>query len=323
MKILAPFSKQGEVLPLIEAGASELYCGVVESEWEKKYSLVSSINLRHDRAANISSFSELSKSVEQAHSCKAKVFLTLNAHFYSEKQLPAVMQYAEKASKANVDALIVADSSLIPKLVQEHGFAVSLSTGNPVFNSSALDFFKQIGISRIVFPRHVSVQEIGSLAAHAKKLGIETECFALNVLCPYIDGLCTFQHIVDSSISFLPKGMLACRLPFKATAFSSSPEESRRIVESHVNLWGNTLMRDCGLCGIKKFKEFGVDSVKIAGRAHTLEKKLADIKAIKETIAFASKPFDEFREKCRQQYFFLFHNSCDYLHCYYAREGLE
>ena len=324
VQILAPFSAKKEVSPLIEAGATELYCGLVDKKWQKSYSFVSSINLRHDSAANFSSFKDLQNSVEEAHSMNAKVFLVLNAHFYSKQQLPLVLKQAEKAVNTGIDSLIVADSALIPKLCNEFNISISLSTGNPAFNNPALDFFKELGVERVVFPRHLSLNEIQQLALHSKKIGLTTECFVLNVICPYIDGLCTFQHIVDESIEFLPLGGLPCRYDFNVKAFSSSPPEKRLAAESHVNIWGNTLSRDCGLCALPYFKRFGINSFKIAGRAHSLEKKLADVNAVKNALDFLdSKGAESFTRKCKQLYFDLFHNKCDYINCYYPKAGFE
>lgn len=321
MKILAPFAKQSEIKPLAEAGASEFYCGLVDRGWQKTYTFVSSINLRHDKIANLESFEELKKSCETAHSLNSKVFLTLNAHFYSEKQLPAVMSQAEKAVNAGVDSLIVADASLIPKIKKELDVEISLSTGNPVFNAQAIDFFAGLGVSRMVFPRHLTVDEIGELAGHAKRKRISTECFVLNVICPYIDGLCTFQHIVEPSLEFAKVSSLSCRAQYKARALGRESDEGKRIAESHVSIWSGSKMRDCGLCAIPFFKKFGVDSVKIAGRAHSLEKKLADVKAVKQAIGLANS--NASRERFRGLYFGLFHNKCDYANCYYAGVGLE
>ena len=319
MNILAPFSNQSEIKPLVEAGASEFYCGVVDEQWKKTFTYVSSINLRHDRAANLSSFEELSSAVEEAHSLKAKVFLTLNAHFYSEKQLPMVLKQAEKAVDAGVDSLIVSDTALIPRIVRELGAHISLSTGNPVFNSQAIDFFKELGVAKIVFPRHLTVEEIKELSKHAKANGIGTECFVLNVICPYIDGLCTFQHIVEESLGFVSPCGLSCRAKFEAKAFGNESSEKKLMAEAHVGLWGGTTTRDCGLCAIPFFKDFGVDAVKIAGRAHSLEKKLADVNAVSKAIELANSEhsLDAFREL----YFNLFHNKCDYANCYYAGVG--
>lgn len=324
MKILAPFSSPKEVPLLIEAGAEELYCGIVDSAWRKSYSYVSSINLRHDKPANLSSIAGLSKSIEEAHSGNAKVFLALNAHFYSGNQIPAVMALAKKAVNLGIDSLIVSDSALIPELKKQFGVEISLSTGNPVFNDFALDFFKGLGIGRVVFPRHLAIEEIGALSKKAKKLSLKTECFALNSMCPNIDGLCTFQHIVDKSVSFLPVGNLACRSVFEAKAITEMPKEKAFIAENHAMLWNNALSRDCGLCALGFFKKFGIDSVKIAGRANPTEKKVSDVLAVKKAIAFLEKNGQKgFREYCRELYFGLFRNSCDYIHCYYAGAGLE
>ena len=321
MNILAPFAKESEIEPLTKAGASELYCGLVDSAWQKTYTLVSSINLRHDKIANLESLEELKQSCETAHALGSKVFLTLNAHFYSEKQLPIVMQQAKAAVNAGVDSLIIADASIIPKIQKEFDVEISLSTGNPVFNNQAIDFFADLGVSRMVFPRHLTVDEIGELAGQAKKKGMSTECFVLNVICPYIDGLCTFQHLVESSLGFTKATSLACRASYTAKALGSESDEKKRIAEGHAALWSNSIMRDCGLCAIPFFKKFGVDSVKIAGRAHSLEKKLADVKAVKQAIELANSNVS--RERFRELYFELFHNKCDYKNCYYAGVGLE
>ncbi len=326
MRILAPFSKAEEVAKLVKAGAQELYCGVVDSQWEKSYTYVSSINLRHDKIANLGSFNELREAVQSAHSMDAKVSLALNAHFYSQNQLPIVMGHAEKGVKAEADYLIVADAALVPKLKEEFPVKISLSTASHAFNNPALDFFKQLGVSRIVLPRHLTVEEIMELSSHAKKLGLTTECFVLNALCPYTDGLCTFQHIVDESVSFMPISKFACRAPFKATAFKNPGKEKKLAAESHVKLWNNTDYRDCGLCALPHFKRFGIDTVKIAGRGISLEERLANVTILKNATSLINgKGFKEaqFKKHCKERYFDLFHSKCDYIHCYYAGVGLE
>ena len=226
----------------------------------------------------------------------------------------------EQAVKAGVDSLIVADAALVEKLSNKFDIDISVSTGNPVFNNAAIDFFKELGAKRIVFPRHLTVPEIGGLAEHAKKAGLKTECFVLNVICPYIDGLCTLQHIVDESISFSKPGALACRLKFNATALGTASDEKKIAAQSHASLWNNSISRDCGLCALSYFKKFGIETVKIAGRAHSIEKKLADVKAAKKGIEMlrSGRPGPE---QWHELYFELFHNKCDYKNCYYPGVG--
>jgi len=323
MQILAPFSKKSEVEPLAEAGATEFFCGLVDQEWQKTYTYISSINLRHDSGANLSSFAELQESLQTAHSLGTKLFLALNKTFYSEKQLPIAMHCAEQAVKLGIDALIVADPGLIPKLKQEFSVKIVLSTSSPAFNTAAIDFFRGLGIDRIVLPRQLAINEIRLLSSYAKKRSLEVECFVLNEICPNIGGLCTFQHIVDQNL-FMPAQALACRMPFSVEAKSDSSREKRLVASSHVKLWNNAPIADCGLCAIREIMRCGIDSLKIAGRGLSLETKAAGVRAVKEAIGLAAKGCsgNRFRQECGRLYSGMFHSKCDYKNCYYAEAGL-
>ncbi len=320
MEILSPFSKQEEVLPLIKAGARELYCGIVTGEWEKRFTYIGSSNLRHDKAANLSSFKELEQAAKTASRHAVPIFVAFNAHFYSKQQLPLVLEQVKKALSSGASGLIIADPSLIELVKAKFPNAtLSLSTGQPCFNSHALQFFKQLGISRVVLPRHLTVGEAAKLAAEAKKLGLETEAFALNAICPFIDGLCTFQHLVEPSQA-MPQQPLACRSSFKVTATGSG--KRKQVAVAHARIWNNTVSFDCGLCGLPFFLRAGVSSVKIAGRANSLEKKLADLAAVKQAIN-AAKTLSkrQFTERATGLYFDLYHRSCQCINCYYPTAG--
>ncbi|MDP2974072.1 MAG: U32 family peptidase [Candidatus Diapherotrites archaeon] len=322
MQILSPFASSVEVRQLIEAGANELYCGVVTPDWEKRFTYIGSINLRHDKAANLSSFKELGAAVKIAEKRNVPVFAAFNAHFYSQRQMPSVLRQAKQALAAGASGLIIADPILIESVREKFPSAnISLSTGQPCFNSSALAFFKQLGVQRIVLPRHLSVSEAAALAAQAKKLGIETECFVLNAICPFIDGLCTFQHIVEPSQQ-LAVQQLACRMNYSVSVLGNAAPCKKEIAAAHAKVWCNTIYNDCGLCALPFFLKAGVDSVKIAGRANSLQKKLADIAAVKEAIA-AAKKFSGggFIAQANKIYFGLYHRTCQCNNCYYPSAG--
>ncbi len=322
MQILSPLSSKSEVQPLIEAGANELYCGVVASSWLKRYTYIGSVNLRHDKAANLPSFKELSQAVKIAGKHDIPVFVAFNAHFYSQRQLPAVLSQVKEAVGAGADSLIIADPILI-KLVRQKfpSVKISLSTGQPCFNSKAILFFKQLGVERIVLPRHLTAWEAEGLARQAKKAGIETEAFVLNVICPFIDGLCTFQHIVEPSQQ-MPVQPLACRAGYAVSVCSREAVERQAVAAAHAKIWGNTLSYDCGLCALPYFLKARVSSLKIAGRANSLHKKIADILAVKEAIALAKKlPRKKFLEEASRLYFDLYKRRCQCINCYYPTAG--
>ncbi len=320
MKILSPLCKTEEVKPLAEAGADEFYCGIVAKEWEKRFSYIASINLRHDRVANFQSHEELSKAVQTASDLKKPVFCVFNAPFYSEKQLPLAQKEVSKAVEAGVSKIIVSDIGLI-SMLKEQGFEkeIALSTAFPAFNSAAFPFFKSLGVKRIVLPRHLSVQEIVGLASKAKEQGLELEAFALNALCPYIDGLCTLQHVGKSQQSLSTKE-LACRMPFETKTFPKNQVASAL----RAKIWQETLTTSCGLCALPFFEKAGIHSLKIAGRANHLEKKLSDVKAVKKALALIPKLSEQdFKEEMKRLFFKENHQRCDFKSCYYPEEGMQ
>ena len=322
MQIMSPFSNPAEVKHLIEAGASELYCGIVPVAWEKRFTLVGSVNLRHDRLANLSSFSELQKAVRIAGRKGVPVSVAFNAHFYSGMQLPVVAKQLGKAVKAGADTLIIADPSLMQIAVKKFPKAnISVSTGQPCFNTAALSFFKELGASRVVLPRHLTVEEIRVLVNNANKQKLETECFVLNAICPFIDGLCTFQHVVESNAKLAVRP-LACRADYSVRVSSKEPGEKQSVAKAHVNLWSNGIKNDCGLCALPWIVEAKATSVKIAGRANSLHKKLADLEAVKQAIALAGKlPKKRFVDEAGRIYFELFKQNCACKNCYYPGAG--
>jgi len=323
VKILSPLSKPFEAGPLAEAGATEFYCGIVTKEWEDKFSYIASSNLRHDKVANFSSFKDLSLAVEAGSEHNVPVFCVFNAHFYSEKQMALVLNHVGQAIDAGVSKIIVSDPVFI-SMLKKQGFKtdIVLSTANPVFNSASLGFFKKFGIQRIVLPRHLTVKEIEGLAKSAKKLGLELEAFVLNALCPYIDGLCTLQHLGKNS-DFVEASELACRMPFKTTCSGKACNETGGNSSSlKACVWQNTETTSCGLCALKSFEKAGINSLKIAGRGNSFDKKLADVKMIKHALSLLDLPEEEFKSEMHGLFFKANKQRCDFKYCYYPNKGL-
>ena len=121
------------------------------------------------------------------------VALTLNEHYYSKEQYPYLQEYIEQALKAGTDVFIIGDPALLFTL-QDMGSSaqIHISTAGTAFNSETVHFYRDLGASRVILPRHLSLEEIGEIAQ--KVSGIELEVFILNSRCANVDGLCTFQH---------------------------------------------------------------------------------------------------------------------------------
>jgi putative protease len=173
VKIISPLSTIAEVEPLIQAGAGEFYCGVLPADWRETYSVAASLNRRQEdtpvinTSPHFQSFEELDQSVASAHRHGVPVFLTLNEHYYSRGQYPYLTKYLERALAADIDAIIAGDIGIIETILDMNPrIKIHISTAGTAFNSSAVHFYRDLGASRVILPRHLSLEEIGEIAAH-------------------------------------------------------------------------------------------------------------------------------------------------------------
>ena len=131
MKIFSPLDKAEEVEPLIEAGANEFYCGLLEESWYAPYPVIS-INRRPAGKGHFRNFKTLEKAADISHRNNVPVFFALNEHYYTKKQLPLVKDYIQKATDAGVDAFIISDYGLLSMLPKIHAQTkIHISTGEP------------------------------------------------------------------------------------------------------------------------------------------------------------------------------------------------
>src|SRR3989338_1589879 len=133
IKILSPIDAPGEAEKLIEAGADEFYCGLIPEEWNEKY-FPASID-RRPKGSHLKSFEELREVVNIAHERNVPVYLTLNEHYYTEKQYPLITEFIRKVVASGADALIVADLALLLFMRKnDFGIKIHISTGGTAFN---------------------------------------------------------------------------------------------------------------------------------------------------------------------------------------------
>ncbi len=358
MKILSPLNKVSEAEILSKAGADEFYCGILPRQWLAKYTNMASANRREWRSSNLQSFDELREVIEIAHKYGRKVYLTLNA-FYSEKQYPLILKQAEEAIKYGVDAFIIADIGLILKL-KELGWRkeIHISTGGVVFNLESIDFYKNLGASRITIPRHTTAEEIVFLA---KNSPLPIDIFILNRGCKNIDGFCTFQHGVNEVkkvgtiwnlgkrlsldqrllifMKRLPEDLAmliarsnffgsvgACFLSYEIIPHHKNgrnPEEEKNAVttlKKSFNLMSG--LDTCGACDLLDFYRAGVHSVKIVGRSNFTAKKERDVIFIRTVIDKIKDNPDidknEYIEFAKNTYKKIYKINCKEI-CYYGK----
>lgn len=303
LRINAPFKTKEEVVPLIEAGADELYCGYLPLYWKKKFT-----NLEFERKGGGSNFEdlrELKKAVEIAHKKGITVAVTLNG-LYVENQYPFLLRAIKELCSLDIDAFIVADLGLLLTL-RDLGCKkkIHISTGATVFNSQSCAFYKQFGVSRIILDRQTSLSAMKYICS--TNPDIEFEVFILNTLCVYIDGFCTFMHAYTKEFDkqelvtkkqnefgrqqiniFYSYDLLsradACTLQYKIKVYNKN---KRLLSGSKIQ---PTFFKhavdgvECGACALYEISKSGVDIVKIVGRQLLPEKHIGDTKFIYSVI---------------------------------------
>lgn len=343
IKIISPLNTIDETEPLILAGADEFYCGVMPSDWRTRYSVAASLNRRQEdnpvinTSPHFNSFEDLASAVKIAHRHDKMVALTLNEHYYSAAQYPALIQYITNALHAGIDAFIVGDIGILLTLRDiAPGVHIHISTAGTAFNAETVHFYRDLGATRVILPRHLSLEEIGQIAE--KVSGIELEVFIFNSRCANVDGLCTFQH---GLAAFLPDGQNkrdyenACMMLYKITASvkGCSEAEAEHILKEKVSwerqhFWSAMHIdeRPCGACALYEFEAMGIAGVKIVGRGNTTERKLKDVHFFRKALDYLThmKPTkQEFRRYVQSLYKKEYNRPCIIFKCYYPSVLLD
>jgi len=300
LKITSPFLKKEEVLPLIEAGANELYCGYLSPEWVKKYTAFEFE--RKGGESNFTDLRELEQAVNLAHKRKIPVYLTLNG-LYVKEQYPLLLKIVNQLEQIGFDGYIVADIGLLLTL-REKGFKrrIHISTGGTVFNSEAVSFYKNLGVSRIVLDRQTDIKSMMALSRDNPE--IDFEVFILYTLCVYIDGFCTFLHTSgrESTEDISRKDWKDNQRLHLLTAYDPESRADACCLKYTVGVYDSTGQRiniknirptfykqlvdgvECGACAIYEISKTKVKSIKIIGRQLSPESRLRGTRFMRSVL---------------------------------------
>lgn len=313
MKLISPVDNLSEVPRLLEAGADELYGGLVPRQWREAYSLLASINQRTFDSAQLQSFEELGQVIDRVHDAGKTFSLTLNAPFYTDQQMPLLLDYIDQVADLGVDGIILADLGLL-RIVRERQPKLELhaSTLAHLMNSEAVRFYEGQGIQRVVFPRHLTTSEMAEVMA--KVPGMRFDAFMLIGKCPNTEGLCTFHH---SS----PDKIWPCEIPYRIEPLQAG--EAGEVLQNAMMKqagWSRTNRRHgCGLCAIPQLKRMGIYGLKLVGRGAPSSQKVINLHLVRDFLALAQNAADfaVYREKAIKAHSRRFGSPCSPNVCYY------
>ncbi|MBO7668132.1 MAG: U32 family peptidase C-terminal domain-containing protein [Firmicutes bacterium] len=130
---------------------------------------------------------EIEQGIGIAHGMGKRLFLALNA-FLRDDDLKALPAYLEQLAPLAPDALIVSDPGVF-RLCMRYapGIPLHISTQANNMNSGTLRFWSDLGASRVVLSRELSLAQA---AAAAEMADIECEIFVHGAICISYSGRC-------------------------------------------------------------------------------------------------------------------------------------
>ena len=135
------------------------------------------------------SMDDLAVAVRETHAQGKKLYVTVNA-FANNREIEMLPDYAQALAGAGADAVIVSDLGAIATIRRAvPGLAVHVSTQANCLNHAAARVYADLGATRVVLGREMSLDEIAGLRARTPA-GLELEAFVHGAMCMAYSGRC-------------------------------------------------------------------------------------------------------------------------------------
>ena len=267
LELLAPAKNLACGMAAIDHGADAVYIGAPH------YGA---------RAAAGNSIEDIQSLCNYAHQFGAKVYVTLNTIIYDE-ELEQLRQLVLLLTEIGTDAILVQDMSLLELCPTTLPLHASTQTDNRTVEK--VRWLQDIGFSRAVLARELSVEEIAAI--HHSVPEMELEVFVHGALCVSYSGICyASQHCFRRSAN---RGECAqfCRMRFSLFDANGKEIEHERYLLSlkDMNQSENLL----------ELIEAGASSFKIEGR-------LKDVAYVKNVTAAYSEKLNEIIRRYPDKY---------------------
>ncbi len=197
-EILAPAGNKDAFLAALAAGADAIYCGLTQFSARMK-------------AKNFS-IGELTNLIRLAHNKGTRVYIALNTLLKSDEIETVGALLKTLKEQANPDGIIFQDLAVL-EIARQAGFdgELHLSTLANISQPSVLKkIVPKLGVSRVVVPRELSVDEI-KLMADACPDGLDLEVFVHGALCYGVSGRCYWSSFLGGKSGLRGRCVQPCR----------------------------------------------------------------------------------------------------------------
>ncbi|MDZ4806283.1 MAG: DUF3656 domain-containing protein [Candidatus Eisenbacteria bacterium] len=242
-EILAPAGDADCLKAALNAGADAVYFGLAEG-----------FNARA-RAANFT-LERLPATVAAIHRHGARAYVTMNTLVF-DSELSAVERILRRLVTSGVDAILVQDPA-VALLARELGvpFEIHASTQMTLSSAEGMALARDLGLSRVVLPRELTLSEIALLAASTD---LELEVFVHGAMCVSWSGQCLTSEAWGGRSANRGQCAQSCRLPYDLVVDGTTRDvgDVAHLLSPHdLSAWRV----------LPRLMELGIASIKIEGR---------------------------------------------------------
>jgi U32 family peptidase len=280
-ELLAPAGDFEKLKVAFHFGADAVYAGL------KEFSL----------RANTKNFNDIQikQAIDYTHDLCKKIYIAMNIYFFPE-QSELIIENLLMLNSLKPDGIIISDLGLL-YLIRKHDIKipVHISTQANTTNQYAVEMYRELGVSRIVLARELSLSKIDVIKNHTKDIELET--FIHGAMCISYSGRCLLSSYMtaknmgkrkDEKQDYVRSANQgdcthSCRWEYVLRE-KTRPDQDYEIIENEEGSYILSSKDICMIDNIKDLIEHGIDSFKIEGRMKSILYISSIVRAYRQAI---------------------------------------
>ena len=236
------------------------------------------------RAAAGNSVADIRRLCDYARPFGVKVYVTINTILYDE-ELESTRLLLSELDDAGVDAILVQDMAVLSLLPPSSHLQIHASTQTDNRTPEKVRWLRDLGFSRAVLARELSVEEIAAI--HREVPDVELEVFVHGALCVSYSGQCYASQCCFGRSANRGECAQFCRMKF-----------------SLYDAEGRAVERDRYLLSLKDLNQSDhlLELVEAGATSFKIEGRLKDASYVKNVTAAYSQRLNEIVRRYPDQY---------------------
>jgi len=262
IELLSPAGSPEAVIAAVQNGADAIYMGLG--------------NFNARRGAKNFTDEEFERSMRYCRIRGCKVYVTLNT-LVNDREIAQAVESARLASQLGADGIIIQDLGLAYAIRQAlPDIPLHASTQMSIHNLAGVEAAAEMGMTRAVLARELSLEQIKFITQHAS---IETEVFVHGALCFCQSGQCYMSALIGRRSG--NRGMCAqpCRMQYS--------------LGGRMDDYPMSLKDNCLVDRLRELEDAGVACLKIEGRMKRPEYTAIVTKIYSKALKEHRQPSDE------------------------------